>query len=213
MLIRSDSSPSLLLSVWEHVVLTLCLIATEFSRLVSPIAVNRILVYLESPNPDTFIRPWFWVFALFTSPIATSLFFQWYVFVGSRFRVRLYAILTELIFEHGLRMRVKAEASGESPSSRTSPGTGTQTPVAGPSSSSASTVADNRSGKAKADPTKNKVPLQQPRKKDNLVGKMNTLVAVDIDRIVAAKDFLMVLLVPVELTISMIFLYAVLGWR
>jgi hypothetical protein len=211
--------------------MALCLIGTEFSRIVSPIAVNRILVYLESPNPNTFIHPWFWVFALFTSPIFASLLFQWYFFIGSCFRVRLHAILTELIFEHGLRIRLKAEASGESSSS---PSTGTRTPVAELPSSSASTVVDSGSlntsvttiaegsdggsfvgkGKAKAKPEKSRDPLQQPKKKANLVGKMNTLVTVDMDRILAAKDFLVVvLLVPVELTISMIFLYVVLGWR
>jgi ABC-type multidrug transport system fused ATPase/permease subunit len=208
----------------------LCLIGMTFSQLVSPIAVNRILAYLESSNPNFLMRPWFWVFVLFIGPIIASLFFQWYIFVGTRTLARVQAILTELIFEHGLRIRLKAEASGESSSS---PGTGTQTPVEG--HSSASTVVDNRSpnpsaatsaegvdtessdvakGKAKAEPAKKETPLQQPKKKDNLVGKINTLVTVDVDRIAESKDFLMILLlVPLELTTSMIFLYVVLGWR
>ena len=145
--------------------------------------------------------------------------------------MRVQAILTELIFEHGLRIRLKAEASGES----SSPGTGMQTPVAESPSSNASVVVDNMSpstsgttlaegtdggtsdvakGKAKAEPAKDKTPLQQPKKKDNLVGKINTLVTVDVDRVTDGKDFLMIfLIVPVELTSSMVFLYVVLGWR
>jgi ABC-type multidrug transport system fused ATPase/permease subunit len=201
----------------------------DFSQLVSPIAVNRILVYLESPTPDIFIRPWFWVFVLFIGPLVASLFFQWYIFVGTRTLARVQAILTELIFEHGLRIRLKAEASGESPSG---PGTGAQTP-GDPSSSDAGTVADRSpnpsattliegsdgesdvaKGKARAEPVKKETAAQQPKKKDNLVGKINTLVTVDVDRIAESKDFLMVLLlVPLELTTSMIFLYVVLGWR
>jgi hypothetical protein len=177
--------------------MAVCLIGTQLSQLVGPIAVNRILVYLESPNPDVFIRPWFWVFALSTSYIVIALFFQWYSFVATSVLVRVQAILTELIFEHGLRIRLKAEPSGEVSSS---PGTGTQSPVAEPSSSSSS--------------TNTKTPLQQPKKKDNLIGKINTLVTVDVDRIAEAKEFLIVLLlVPVELATSMIFLYVVLGWR
>jgi len=207
--------------------MALCVIGSDFSQLVSPIAVNRILVYLESPNPDIFVSPWFWVFALFISPIVTSIFFQWYIFVGTRTLARVQAILTELIFEHGLRIRLKSEASGESSSS---PGTGTQTPVGEPSSSNASAIVDTSTttlaegsdgessdvtkGKAKAEPVKDKTPLEPTKKKDNLVGKINTLVTVDVDRIGDSKDFLLVLLaVPLELVTSMIFLYVVLGWR
>jgi len=212
--------------------MALCIIATNFSQLLSPIAVNRILVYLESPNPNIFVRPWLWVIALFSSPIIASIFFQWYIFVGTRTLARVEAILTELIFEHGLRIRLKSETSGGSSSS---PVTGTQTPVNEPSSSNASTIVDNRSrdnsattlaegsdgessnvtkGKAKAKPVKGKTPLEPTKKKDNLVGKINTLVTVDVDRIGDSKDFLLVLLaVPLELTTSMIFLYVILGWR
>ena len=217
------SGPHFYSLVWPYVVLSLCVIGMNFSQLVSPIALNRILSYLESPNPNIFIRPWFWVFALFIGRIIFSLLFQWYLFIATRCLTRVQAILTELIFEHGLRIRLKAEVSGESPSI---PGTGTQTPVGEPSPSNASTVVDNSSTaaegsdgepsdvakwKAKEEPAK---PMEQPKEKDNLVGKINTLATVDVDRIADGRDFLMVLLlVPLELTTSMIFLYVVLGWR
>jgi hypothetical protein len=45
-------------------------------------------------------------------------------------------------------------------------------------------------GKAKAELAKSKTPLEQPKKKDNLVGKINTLVTVDVDRIVEVERFL-----------------------
>jgi hypothetical protein len=211
--------------VREYFVMALCVIGINFSSIVSPIAVNRILSYLESPNSNIFVRPWFWVFTLFINPIVGSIFAEWYVFVARRTLSRVQAILTELIFEHGLRIRLKAEASGESSPS----------PVAESSSSTSSTVVDHRSpnpssttlaeggdresydvtkGKAKAQPTKKEIPPQQPKKRSNLVGKINTIVTMDVDRITNGRDFLMVLLrVPLELTTSMIFLYVVLGWR
>jgi hypothetical protein len=203
--------------------MAVCLIGTQFSQLVSPIAVNRLLVYLETPNPDVYIRPWFWVFALSTSYVVIALFFQWYTFVATSVLVRVQAILTELVFEHGLRIRLKAEPSGEVSS------TDTETPAAEPSASNASTVDRPRNasvtttakahdgelrGKAKAEPAKSKTPLQQLKKKVNMIGKIHTLVTVDVERIAEAKEFLIVLLlVPVELITSMIFLYFVLGWR
>lgn len=198
-----------------------CLTGMDLSHLLCPIAVNRILVHLESPNTDMFIRPWFWVLMLFISPIFGSLFFQRYIFVATKTLARIQAILTELIFEHGLRIRLKAEASGDSSST---PATRAQTPVGGsPASSvddmspSLTTLAEESDEeglpKAKEEPTKKEVAPPQP-KKDNLIGKINTLATVDVDRIGDGKDFLMVvLLVPIELTTSMIFLYVVLGWR
>ena len=204
--------------------MAICIIGMNFSSLVSPIAVNRLLAYLESPNSIIFVRPWFWVFILFTNPIIGSLFAEWYVFVARRTLLRVQAILIELIFEHGLRIRLKAVPSGES----------SPIPVAETPSSASTIFVENRSpnrsasslaegsdgessdvtkGKAKAQPTKKEIPPQQP-KKNTLVGKINTIVTVDIDRITNGRDFLMVLLrVPLELTTSMIFLYVVLGWR
>jgi len=197
--------------------MALCLIGLNFSALVSPIAVNRILAYLESPNSNIFVRPWFWVFALFTSPIVGSLFHQWYVFVARRTLMRVQAILTELIFEHSLRIRLKAEASGESSSTETSSSTaGTVVDISSPTLAEGSDgdSSDVTKGKAKAEPPKKVTQPQQPKMKENLVGKINTIITVDVDRITAARDFLMVLLhVPLGLTTSMIFLYVVLGWR
>ena len=192
-----------------------CLIGMDLSYLLSPIAVNRILVHLESPNTDIFIRPWFWVLTLFISPIFGSLFFQRYIFVGTQTLARVQAILTELIFEHGLRIRLKAEVSGDSSSTSV---TRAQTPTSSSAGSpSLTTLAEESDGeglpkgKEREDPAKREA--AHP-KKDNLIGKINTLATVDVDKIVDAKDFLMIfLLVPMELTTSMIFLYVVLGWR
>ena len=48
----------------------------------------------------------------------------------------------------------------------------------------------------------------------NLVGKINNLISTDLANIVEARDFLLVLVyIPLQITLSIIFLYAVLGWR
>ncbi|KAF9521634.1 hypothetical protein CPB83DRAFT_865377 [Crepidotus variabilis] len=51
------------------------------------------------------------------------------------------------------------------------------------------------------------------KSKVNFVGRLNTLVTVDMENIVAAKEFLMVVLqTPLELSLAIAFLYTVLDW-
>ena len=226
--------------------MALCLVGQVLANFVSPLALNRILNYLETPNSNAYVRPWFWVFCLFCGPMLNSFFFQWYYYTATFALTRVQAILTALIFEHSLRTRVKAEASGES----SRPGTGAVTPAETPeplSVEESSTVKEANTEESRrstalslntlldgsgdpessgtstpkkgeaAEPSKPKMDLgqpKQPKKKSNLIGKINTLATVDVDKIAEAKDFLMVFfLVPLELTLSCIFLYAVLGWR
>jgi hypothetical protein len=49
---------------------------------------------------------------------------------------------------------------------------------------------------------------------ENLVGKINNLVTTDLANIVEARDFLLaVFFIPLQITLCIVFLYAVLGWR
>ena len=68
--------------------------------------------------------------------------------------------MTQLIYEHSLRVRVVAEKSGS----------------------------DAGTGKGKADTDK----ALGGRKENNLVGKINTMVAVDVGNLSGGKDFLMI---------------------
>jgi hypothetical protein len=83
------------------------------------------------------------------------------------------ALLLQLVFEHALRIRVKAETVNKGD-------------------------AATASGKAGA----------------NLVGKINTLITVDRNNIGEARNVLfIVVLVPIQVIGSVVFLYQVLGWR
>jgi len=100
--------------------------------------------------------------------------------LGTKALARVQAILTELIFEHGLRVRV---FGGEK----------------------------EKEGKGGA----RSIPDEKKKKKptQTLQGTLSTLITVDVDRIAEAKDFLMILLqVPIELGISVAFLWVVIGW-
>ncbi|KIJ38971.1 hypothetical protein M422DRAFT_258389 [Sphaerobolus stellatus SS14] len=95
----------------EYIVLGVTLTVQAIAGFLAPTAINRILYYLENDKPDTGIQPWFWIIFLFVGPMLNSLCNQWYTFVGTRVQVRASALLTQLIFEHSLRIRMKAEVS------------------------------------------------------------------------------------------------------
>ena len=130
---------------------------------------------------------------------------QWYIFMGTRALALTEGLLTQLVFEHSLRIRFKAEGSKEnSPSTVQS-----VSPVVTPETQSveesttlegsdtqSDITASSAKGKAKADSSATKSAAakdeKNEEKKDNLVGMINTLVTVDLENVVSAKDFLMV---------------------
>jgi hypothetical protein len=82
--------------------------------------------------------------------------------------VRIEAIITSLIFEHALRIRLTADSVNTPASSRP------ETPVNDGAEANAGQDAIREESKAK-----------------NIVGKMNNLMSSDLNNIVAGKDFMM----------------------
>ncbi|KAE9405641.1 hypothetical protein BT96DRAFT_955137 [Gymnopus androsaceus JB14] len=99
---------------YESILLWFLATFSSVFMLVEPIAVNGLLRYLEQGKEGATMRPWFWVLLLFVYPVVDSSFVEWYLRVSLRTIVRLEALLTQLVFEHALRIRVKAESSSES---------------------------------------------------------------------------------------------------
>ncbi|KAF8157942.1 P-loop containing nucleoside triphosphate hydrolase protein [Crassisporium funariophilum] len=93
----------------EYTILAICIVLQACMAFIAPIGINRLLSYLESKGTPTSIRPWFWIMWLFFGPMAYSLCFNWYNFVAQRTLVRAEGLLTQLVFEHSLRIRLKAE--------------------------------------------------------------------------------------------------------
>ncbi|KAL0579441.1 hypothetical protein V5O48_002547 [Marasmius crinis-equi] len=212
----------------EYMIMALSIVAHVFANFLSPIAMNRLLRYLEPHGPENAsVQPWVWVSWLFLGPVFSSLTVQLYIFIATRTVVRAQAIITQLVFEHSLRIRVKAEApdspanvpaTSESPTGYSSE-TETEgsvegtvvdhsraTTVQGGSEDSTSSLKDAKKNEKKAEsaPTSDS---------SNLVGKINNLVTTDLDNIVETRDFLFVVLyVPVQIALAIVFLYVVLGW-
>ncbi|KAK7048418.1 ATP-binding cassette transporter [Favolaschia claudopus] len=96
---------------WEFLTMTILLTIEGLCNFVSPLAINRVLSYLEDPHNETFMKPWFWVLLLFIGPLTSSIAFQWDMFVATRMMTQSSALVTQLVFEHALRIRVKAETT------------------------------------------------------------------------------------------------------
>jgi hypothetical protein len=170
---------------------------------VSPIAVNRLLSYIETGGEGAIVRPWVWIAWIFIGPATNSITTEWYLYIFAVVLVRAEAIITQLVFEHALRIRMKAETDSESrsgsstvvasrahtPSPEREEGTSHEsTASSGEERSSENTkaTADKAARKGKADQ-----PMEPPKaKNDNLIGLINNLVSTDLGNITDAQDFL-----------------------
>uniref|UniRef100_A0A8H7XSQ8 Uncharacterized protein n=1 Tax=Psilocybe cubensis TaxID=181762 RepID=A0A8H7XSQ8_PSICU len=90
---------------------------------VAPIGINKTLNYLENRQfgTDSSVKPWVWVLFMFVGPVAQSGFEHWNLYIQTQARVRLQAVLTQLFFEHSLRIRMKAETSNDGVESTPTP--------------------------------------------------------------------------------------------
>jgi hypothetical protein len=170
-------------------------------------------------------------------------------------QVQTESIITQLIFEHALRIRVKADTSiGLAPDrNQTSPAaaiispsttqedltsqpqadilvnigkidpevaasvSGDDTPsdeTLGTSSTSVNSDASKKVLETLEAPLEPESSTSSPSHASNLVGKINNLVSTDLGNIVdASNPLLLFLYVPLEISLCIVFLYVVLGWR
>ncbi|KAJ7750388.1 hypothetical protein DFH07DRAFT_1062096 [Mycena maculata] len=104
----------------EYAILALTTAAQVVANFLSPIGVNRLLNYIETNGKDATYRPWIWILWLFLGPTMRSITNHWYVFIVTRTLVRVESIITQLVFEHALRIRCNIETSTDSGIGKTS---------------------------------------------------------------------------------------------
>ncbi|GJF00392.1 ATP-binding cassette transporter [Phanerochaete sordida] len=169
---------------------TVSLTFMSFLRLAGPLGVNRLLNYLEHGREGTLVQPWVWILWIAIGPIIQTLSKEMYIFFSTRSLVRVEAILTALIFDHALRLRIKADTE-----SATGPGSSLNGNNNGTSGSQSP-------GQAK-----------QGAKAQNITGKIMNHATSDLKNILDGRNFLLLAVaVPVEVIVSMVFLYVLLGW-
>lgn len=100
--------PGLLLSNVRAVAM-ICLfcVISGASELSGSVGIQKVLEYLESDGEGETFKPILWVALLFVGPTIGSLAIQGYVYLNTRLLVRSEAILTQLLFDHALRLRMK----------------------------------------------------------------------------------------------------------
>ncbi|KDR83052.1 hypothetical protein GALMADRAFT_57306 [Galerina marginata CBS 339.88] len=222
----------LLYHFWkEYAVISFCVVGYSILNFSGPLAINKILEYLETNGEKPPLKPWLWIMLLFLGPALYSIFTNWDSYLQSLVFVRSQALLTQLIFEHSLRIRLKAAIPRElSGSSSSTPGgdeighaarvenrtedSQASTAVASEGPSREGTPKGFVKGKAKAGV---QATLPQPAKHagdtENLLGKINNLITSDLDTIVDATDLLkLIISVPLQLMLSIVFLSRILGW-
>ncbi|KAI0798592.1 hypothetical protein BC629DRAFT_232884 [Irpex lacteus] len=221
---------------------TLCLVLLAAFMIAGPIGTNRLLTYLENGGEDAIVKPWVWILLIAVSPIGYSLVWQLYFYFSTSSVVRTEAIITSLILEHALRIRLKAEindkkagAKSVPPSAPASDTERSNRPVEGSTedddedtdqsqsvtatsstgATTATTIAPETAAKVAgiAKEATTDTEKEIKEKTRNFMGKINNLVTSDLANIIAGRDFLfLVISCPLQLALGVWFLYAILGW-
>ncbi|KAH7319538.1 P-loop containing nucleoside triphosphate hydrolase protein [Rhizoctonia solani] len=194
----------------EYSVMAVMAVIKAILELSGPLGIRFLLTYIEHPSEPQYFRPWVWVLWLFLAPTLGSLALQRYLYFAGRCTVRAEAIITQILFEHSLRIRmVAAVASKPSMTSDiASERTDTEREVVDSSQTSGSTtvVAAETSATNKGDE-------KDGDEGSNLIGKINNLMSTDLGNIVEARDFIFILtFVPIQIIFSALLLYWILGW-
>ncbi|KAJ7657296.1 hypothetical protein DFH06DRAFT_1269382 [Mycena polygramma] len=117
-------------------VLTILLLVRPFTTMAGPFAMNRLLQYIEIQDHGAAVYPWVWIALIFFGPLVGNIVFQFYCFINTRSLVRSEAILTQLVFVHSLRIRMKAETNAANVTNAP----GTSSPKPGPKKSDGNLV-------------------------------------------------------------------------
>ncbi|KAF8758431.1 P-loop containing nucleoside triphosphate hydrolase protein [Rhizoctonia solani] len=203
------------------------LMAQGLMEFAGPVGINYILRYLESPSDPDVLRPWFWYYGCFLDPLLPLSHFsgtyssRLAILMGSV--VRAIGMISQLLFEHSLRIRMVAQVAGGSTS---------KTPSAVTPTIDAASIAENEQINAEnsgglqtaeeqetdstnhtAETSNAQHSKEEGSGSSNLVGKINNLMSTDLDNVTEGCDFLfLVVYAPVQIIFSVFFLYKILGW-
>ncbi|KAG8912149.1 hypothetical protein FRC00_005159 [Tulasnella sp. 408] len=217
---------------WQYAALFLLMTVKAVFSLVSPVVLNKLLYYLETGGEGAVYKPWVWITGLFLAPVLGTIGFQLYIFITTRLVIRTEALITQLVFEHSLKIRMKSETSSSTSAAASRAATAVASRAASvhepehQEEGSGDTLV--ASGQQPSPSPKGKAPSvppsepssAAPSKKDddsqkdkNLVGKITNLISTDLENIVEARDFLFVIwYAPLQIALSIWFLYRILGW-
>ncbi|KAG8704615.1 hypothetical protein FRC11_009743, partial [Ceratobasidium sp. 423] len=157
----------------EYSVMAVLATIKAIMELSGPLGIRFLLKYIENPSELEYFRPWVWVVWLFLGPILGSLAMQRYLFLASRCLARAEAIITQILFEHSLRIRLIAGVANKAPgtSDVASERTVTEGGEATADTSESATVVASTSSAGVEEKE------QDDDETSNLVGKINNLMS------------------------------------
>ncbi|KAH8086658.1 multidrug resistance-associated ABC transporter [Cristinia sonorae] len=225
---------------WEHAEMALMLVFRVFVSFLGPIGINRLLRYIETGGEGALVKPWVWMIWLLLGPALGSVLHDWFNYRATRIHVQAQGIITQLIFDHALRMRVKSEASKSETSTLPSrshtpaPDTPDGASIVESGDDAAANTEESQDNEdsasvatsiTKVQAPKNKsaadIPTTQQRTEEeddkktskDLVGRLNNLVTSDLATLQGGQAFMLLLVwVPCQLVLSMVILRRMLGW-
>ncbi|KAI9061280.1 P-loop containing nucleoside triphosphate hydrolase protein [Trametes sanguinea] len=113
---------------WELSNLAAMSITAVIGAFAAPISINQLLQYLESGRAEAPIKPWFWIALFFAGRLFKDISDQWFIYYTTRLSARTQAIVTELVFEHALRIRMKADTDDSDNANESDSSTAVATP-------------------------------------------------------------------------------------
>ncbi|WVR03866.1 hypothetical protein IAU60_000864 [Kwoniella sp. DSM 27419] len=217
--------------VFRKEIAVICAMAalSSIAELAGSIGINQLLDYLEKDGVGFTIRPIVWVVFLFLGPTIGSLTIQLYVFTTTRCLVRSEALLTQLLFDHALRLRMKDAIEEETKPERAidapeirieevlEPTTGGAEAAIGEGFESAdATEIGSANGSNKDKPNDKQAAADDEAKKSKgqgIAGKINVLMAADVEAVIEGRDLALVFIyTPVQLALCIVLLYRILSW-
>ncbi|KAI0741249.1 P-loop containing nucleoside triphosphate hydrolase protein [Daedaleopsis nitida] len=193
----------------------------------TPLCLNKILGYLERDEQTT--KPWLWILLLFVGQVMRTVAEQVFAYIESRLDIRIKSIFTELVFEHSLRLRMKADGSSSSngPPPSEDPAIVNNAAVSdgieeerdpseeGLSGTDAAAATDAPVGaKAVELAVTADMPDSADKEDKNTIGRINNLVSSDVSALAGAATYVIFLAVetPFQMIVCITFLYKILGW-
>ncbi|OCF31712.1 ATP-binding cassette transporter [Kwoniella heveanensis BCC8398] len=217
--------------VFRKEIVVICAMAalSSVAEMAGSVGINKLLDYLEKDGKGFVIRPIVWVVFLFLGPTLGSLTIQLYIFTTTRCLVRSEALLTQLLFDHALRLRMKDaiddttsdEPKASPPEIRIEeviePGPGNAEAVIGDGPESVdATEVGSADGSAKDKSTDKQAAADEEAKKtqgQGLAGKINVLMAADVESVIEGRDLALVFIfTPIQLSLCIVLLYKILSW-
>lgn len=190
---------------WEYAWAALMCGLTAFWEITPTIALNRLLIYMQTGGKDAKIKPWVWILMLFLGPTLNSMCIQNYIFVMTRCLVRTEALLTQLLFDHALRLRMRDSVEeDENKQDVDVPDIQVEDAEQNGHPNGETNGKDSKKKDAAA-PVKTAT--------QGITGRINVLMSQDIESLVEGRDIMLFLVyTPISLVLCLYVLYKMLSW-